>query len=118
MYNTLRKLSEVNAAQMITIDEHHVCYDGNIEPHVHFYCKNCGKIIDLFDEPAPQVTEGKVIDGNIVQEQQLYYKGHLFSLRQENGEEDELSGTEIRLIRKNKRINSNKIIQYKNFLKH
>ena len=43
VYNTLRMLSEVNAAQMITIDEHRVCYDGNIEPHVHFYCKNCGK---------------------------------------------------------------------------
>ena len=63
------------AAQMITIDEHRVCYDGNIEPHVHFYCKECGKIIDLFDEPAPRVTETKVIDGNIVQEEQLYYKG-------------------------------------------
>ena len=46
-----------------------------IEPHVHFYCKNCGKIIDLFDEQAPRVTETKVIDGNIVQEEQLYYKG-------------------------------------------
>jgi Fur family peroxide stress response transcriptional regulator len=75
VYNTLRMLSEVNAAQMITIDEHRVCYDGNIEPHVHFYCKNCGKIIDLFDEQAPRVTETKVIDGNIVQEEQLYYKG-------------------------------------------
>ena len=38
-------------------------------------CKECGKIIDLFDEPAPRVTETKVIDGNIVQEEQLYYKG-------------------------------------------
>ena len=42
VYNSLRLLSEQNAAQMITIDEHHVCYDGNIEPHVHFYCKKCG----------------------------------------------------------------------------
>ena len=75
VYNTLRMLSEKGAAQMITIDEHRVCYDGNIEPHVHFYCKNCGKIIDLFDEQAPRVTETKVIDGNIVQEEQLYYKG-------------------------------------------
>ena len=28
VYNTLRMLSEHNAAQMITIDEHRVCYDG------------------------------------------------------------------------------------------
>lgn len=53
VYNTLRMLSENQAAQMITIDEHRVCYDGNVESHVHFYCKKCGKIIDLFGEQAP-----------------------------------------------------------------
>ena len=53
VYNTLRMLSEHNAAQMITIDEHRVCYDGNIKSHVHFYCRNCGKVIDFFGEPAP-----------------------------------------------------------------
>lgn len=52
VYNTLRMLSEHNAAQMITIDEHRVCYDGNIKSHVHFYCRNCGKVIDFFGEPA------------------------------------------------------------------
>ena len=75
VYNTLRMLSEVNAAQMITIDEHRVCYDGNIKSHVHFYCKNCGKVIDFFGEPAPTVEPGKEIDGNIVLEEQLYYRG-------------------------------------------
>ena len=75
VYNSLRLLSEQNAAQMITIDEHHVCYDGNIEPHVHFYCKNCGKVIDFFGEPAPTVEPGKEIEGNIVLEEQLYYRG-------------------------------------------
>ena len=75
VYNTLRMLSEKHAAQMITIDEHRVCYDGNINSHVHFYCKKCGKIIDLFDEEAPELKEEKVINGNIVHEEQLYYKG-------------------------------------------
>ena len=75
VYNTLRMMSENGAAQMITIDDHRVCYDGNITPHVHFFCKRCGKVIDLFDEKAPQLKRPKVIDGNIVNEQQLYYKG-------------------------------------------
>lgn len=75
VYNTLRMMSEKNAAQMITIDEHRVCYDGNTTPHVHFFCKKCGKVIDLFDEKAPKMTKQKVIEGNIVDEQQLYYKG-------------------------------------------
>ena len=75
VYNTLRMLSEKHAAQMITIDDHRVCYDGNTDSHVHFYCKHCGKIIDLFDEEAPSLKSDKVINGNIVQEEQLYYKG-------------------------------------------
>ena len=75
VYNTLRMLSEKGAAQMITIDEHRVCYDGNTTPHVHFYCKKCGKVLDLFDEKTPTLKKPRVIDGNIVDEQQLYYKG-------------------------------------------
>lgn len=75
VYNTLRMLSENQAAQMITIDEHRVCYDGNVESHVHFYCKKCGKIIDLFGEQAPKLEVEKTVEGNIIQEEQLYYKG-------------------------------------------
>lgn len=75
VYNTLRMMSEKNAAQMITINEHRVCYDGNTKPHVHFLCKECGKVLDLFDEKAPQLESSINIDGNIVDEMQLYYKG-------------------------------------------
>ena len=75
VYNTLRMLSDKGAAQMITIDDHRVCYDGNIKAHVHFFCKQCGRVIDLFDEHAPELSEQKVVAGNIVTEEQLYYKG-------------------------------------------
>ena len=75
VYNTLRMLSDKKAAQMITIDEHRVCYDGNVKSHVHFFCRKCGKVIDFFDEKAPHLAKPKVIDGNIVDEEQLYYKG-------------------------------------------
>lgn len=52
VYNTLKLFSDHHAAQMITIDNHRVCYDGNIAPHVHFYCKECARVIDMFDEEA------------------------------------------------------------------
>ena len=29
LYNTLRLFAETNAAQLLTIDDHHQCYDGN-----------------------------------------------------------------------------------------
>ncbi|PTL32687.1 transcriptional repressor [Prevotella sp. oral taxon 376] len=74
VYKTLRMLSEHKAAQMITIDDHRVCYDGDTTPHVHFFCKHCGKVYDLVDEVAP-MPSNNVIDGNLIDESQLYYKG-------------------------------------------
>jgi Fur family peroxide stress response transcriptional regulator len=75
VYNTLRLFSEHNAAQMITIDDHHVCYDSNVTPHVHFYCKKCGKVTDLFGEKTKVMKRDLHIEGNIVDEVCVYYKG-------------------------------------------
>lgn len=75
VYNTLRLFSEKRAAQMITIDDHRVCYDGVIVPHAHFYCKQCGKISDMEHMAVPQLPSGESLDGNVVSEVQLYYKG-------------------------------------------
>lgn len=74
VYNTLRMFSEKNAAQMITIDEHHVCYDGDVTKHAHFYCKTCNRIIDVFDKVSfPPVPRNIV--GNEVDDVQFYFKG-------------------------------------------
>ena len=75
VYNTLRLFSEHNAATMITIDEHRVCYDGDTHSHVHFFCKECGRVFDFMDEPAPVLTQKRDIQGHLVDEMQLYYKG-------------------------------------------
>ena len=29
-------------------------YDGNIDPHVHFVCTGCGRILDLMEMQVPQ----------------------------------------------------------------
>ena len=75
VYNTLRMFSEHKAAQMITIDDHRVCYDGNVTPHVHFFCKHCGRVIDLFGQQAPILPTMPDVEGCYVDEVQLYYKG-------------------------------------------
>jgi len=75
VYNTLRMFADNHVAQMITIDEHRVCYDGNTSPHVHFFCKKCERVFDLFDEPAPKIKDSFMVDGHLVSEAQLYYKG-------------------------------------------
>ena len=82
VYNTLRLFSERKAALMITIDEHRVCYDGDTHPHVHFYCKECGKVMDFMDKSAPAMPAAIEIEGNLVDEMQLYYKGVCAECRQ------------------------------------
>lgn len=74
VYNTLRLFSEKNAAQMITIDEHRVCYDGDTKTHVHFYCTRCGKITDMYDESVPHLKT-REINGCLINNVQVYYKG-------------------------------------------
>lgn len=76
VYNSLRLFSDRHAAQMITIDDHRVCYDGDIKPHVHFFCKKCGKVFDLFGEEAPKLDKPFKLEGHLVTEKQLYYKGY------------------------------------------
>lgn len=75
VYNTLRLFAEHHAAQMITIDDHRVCYDGDIHPHVHFLCRQCGKVYDLMDCKAPVYRKPFNVGGHLVDEAQLYYKG-------------------------------------------
>ena len=75
VYNTLKLFVEHGAAQMLTIDEHNVCYDGDISLHAHFLCRQCNKIFDL---PAPaQDEQVDRMKGNGFQLEELhyYYKG-------------------------------------------
>lgn len=75
VYNTLRTFSEKKVAQMLTIDDHHVCYDGDTSPHVHFFCRSCGKVLDMPETAAPKLNEDRMMDGFMVDEVQLYYRG-------------------------------------------
>ena len=86
VYNTLRLFAEHNAAQMITIDEHRVCYDGDTESHVHFYCTKCGKITDMTEEMIPKL-ETKEINGCLINNVQLYYKGICRECREKESKE-------------------------------
>ena len=47
VYNTLRLFVDNGAAIYVGIEEKNARFDGFVESHAHFRCKNCGKIIDL-----------------------------------------------------------------------
>ena len=67
--------AEKKLAQMITINEHHVCYDGCTNPHKHFYCNRCGHVFDIFDETSEKHSVSQNIDGHHITETQIYYRG-------------------------------------------
>ena len=47
VYKALKTLVEVNLIQEINVGEGNFRYDGNVEPHSHIQCINCGKVDDI-----------------------------------------------------------------------
>ena len=73
VYNTLKLFVENGACIYVGIDEKNARFDGVVQPHAHFRCKECGCIIDL-----PMNTNQflpKNFDGD-VEETYFYLKGH------------------------------------------
>lgn len=75
VYNTLKLFTEQGAAQMLTIDEKNVCFDGDVSMHAHFLCKKCGKVYDLPMQDASKEVVGMDIEGHAITEVHQYYKG-------------------------------------------
>ena len=73
VYNTLKLFVENGAAIYVGIDEKNARFDGIINPHAHFRCKDCGCIIDIpmnLDNFIPKEF------GGIIDESYFYLKGY------------------------------------------
>ena len=74
VYRNLSFLVENNQAIKVPCNDGSVHFDGNVNPHYHFQCTECGAIIDLnfnsripekaFIDAAAANFEG-IIDGNV-----------------------------------------------------
>lgn len=47
VYSTLRLLASASLARILSIDNKKVCFDPKTEPHGHFLCSSCKKIVDI-----------------------------------------------------------------------
>ncbi len=47
VYRNLSLLTEIGEIQTISTGVGPDRFDGNMEPHYHFICKQCGRVIDL-----------------------------------------------------------------------
>lgn len=72
IYSTLKLLEEHKTISELTIDKKTAHYDGIMDPHSHFLCKKCGRIIDV---PLPAVKPDIFGDEFVVEEADVYYRG-------------------------------------------
>ena len=52
VYRNLKLLSSDGTIDTLETVDKKIHYDGNTNTHIHFICKECGKIIDLFVKPS------------------------------------------------------------------
>jgi len=73
VYNTLDIFREHELVDILTITESEIRYEYILHPHHHFYCKRCGKIIDLDVNCVYQDT--MCVEGHKIEAIHGYFKG-------------------------------------------
>lgn len=78
VYNTVKLLVEAGVIAELNIDNKNTRYDAAMNPHAHFRCRCCGKIIDLMDCKLPQFPHGLFM----VDEVSLSFSGYCNECRE------------------------------------
>lgn len=73
VYSTLQLLKEMGEIQELHIRGDRACFDPNPEPHHHFLCRICKRIIDI--EIECPIYGVKQVEGHKVEEIQAYFYG-------------------------------------------
>ncbi|MFA5536317.1 MAG: transcriptional repressor [Bacillota bacterium] len=76
VYRNLRVLTETGIIQELNYGSTYSRYDGNPDPHYHFICKVCGRVLDVPIEIWESLNE-EVEDatGWIVEQHRLEFSG-------------------------------------------
>lgn len=69
VYNTLRVLEEMEEVRSLSTGTARQRFDFRTEPHGHFYCQNCGNVIDIDTDTIREVN------GHLVRHCELSYHG-------------------------------------------
>ncbi len=51
VYKTLETFKTLGLIQGFNLGETKFRYDGNMEPHTHFYCNHCENVYDIYAKP-------------------------------------------------------------------
>ncbi len=75
VYNTMKLFIEKGLIQELTITGTESCFDIDMAPHHHFYCKICSKVYDIKIQCPYGYDHLNNIDGNKIEEVHGYFKG-------------------------------------------
>ncbi len=76
VYNTLSMLEKIDEVQSIHVFDNYLNYDPNTNAHIHFYCRECNHISDIFLEGRSDVSVPRgEIEGNNIDYMSLVLKG-------------------------------------------
>lgn len=64
VYRNLAQFKEDGVIMSVGIVNGQERYDGNVVPHTHFVCRNCGAVIDIPDEKLETQTLQRVAEKN------------------------------------------------------
>ena len=75
VYRNLNLLADLGEAVKITAPNGGVHFDGRTEPHYHFHCNKCGRVIDLQLDELNCINKaaGENFDGIIENHSMMFY---------------------------------------------
>ncbi len=76
VYRNLSLLTDLGEIRKITTDSGADHYDGNLDPHIHFFCRACGAILDLapVDSEKLEKNTAETFDG-VIEETIVTFSG-------------------------------------------
>ena len=64
VYSNLAAFKQSGMAICVGVVDGKERFEGNLEPHAHFICRKCNKVIDLWDAPVPKYHDpAREVDG-------------------------------------------------------
>ena len=76
VYNTLNMLESIGEITSVNIFDEYLNFDPETKPHIHFYCKVCGEVTDIFLEDVDGLSLPiDEINGNLIDSAQIVFKG-------------------------------------------
>jgi Fur family peroxide stress response transcriptional regulator len=76
VYNTLEKFSECAVIKQVNVEREPTRYCANLQEHAHFFCTDCGKVIDAPVHDPRKLTESwSLPDGTRVTSHEVVMHG-------------------------------------------